>query len=59
MVLEKTPRRYQTIIIGAGPAGLIAGQHLEDVLILEQKKEIGRVFDFLKNKGVNLEIKDK
>jgi len=29
---------YQTIIIGAGPAGLIAGQYLEDALILDKKK---------------------
>ena len=33
---------YKTIIIGAGPAGLIAGKHLRDVLILDKKKEIGK-----------------
>lgn len=33
---------YDTIIIGAGPAGLIAGKYLEGALILDQKKEIGR-----------------
>jgi len=32
---------YQTIIIGAGPAGLIAGQYLENSLILDRKKKIG------------------
>lgn len=32
----------KTIIIGAGPGGLTAGRYLEDALILEQKKEIGR-----------------
>ncbi len=35
-------RIYQTIIIGAGPAGLIAGRHLKDSLILDQKQEIGK-----------------
>lgn len=34
--------KYQTIIIGAGPAGLTAGKYLEDALILEKEKEIGR-----------------
>ena len=33
--------KYQTIIIGAGPAGLRAGMYLKDALILEKKKEIG------------------
>jgi len=33
---------YQTIIIGAGPAGLMAGWYLKDALILEQKPEIGK-----------------
>jgi digeranylgeranylglycerophospholipid reductase len=33
---------FETIIIGAGPAGLRAGMELEDCLILEQKKEIGK-----------------
>ena len=35
-------RSYETIIIGAGPAGLIAGRHLRDALILDKKKEIGK-----------------
>ena len=35
-------RFYKTIIIGAGPAGLIAGKHLCDALILDKKKEIGK-----------------
>lgn len=34
-------REYQTIIIGAGPAGLMAGKHLENSLILDKKREIG------------------
>lgn len=33
--------KYQTIIIGAGPAGLTAGIYLKDALILEKEKEIG------------------
>lgn len=33
---------YQTIIIGAGPAGLMAGKYLEDALILDKKQEIGK-----------------
>ena len=32
---------FETIIIGAGPAGLIAGKYLDNCLILDQKKEIG------------------
>jgi digeranylgeranylglycerophospholipid reductase len=32
---------FETIIIGAGPAGLIAGWHLENALILDQKQKIG------------------
>lgn len=32
----------KTIIVGAGPAGLMAARYLEDFLILEKKKEIGR-----------------
>lgn len=32
----------ETIIIGAGPAGLSAGRHLKNCLILDQKKEIGK-----------------
>ncbi len=35
-------REYQTIIIGAGPAGLTAGRNLDDFLILDKKKEIGK-----------------
>jgi len=35
-------QEYQTIIIGAGPAGLIAGRHLKNALVLDKKKEIGR-----------------
>ncbi len=35
-------KKYQTIIIGAGPAGLIAGRYLDDALILDKKKEIGK-----------------
>ena len=36
-------KKYKTIIIGAGPAGLIAGKTLkDDFLILEKKKEIGK-----------------
>ena len=33
---------FKTIIIGAGPGGLNAGRFLEDALILDQKKEIGK-----------------
>lgn len=33
---------FETIIVGAGPAGLRAGMELKDCLILEQKKEIGK-----------------
>lgn len=33
---------FQTIIVGGGPGGLIAGSYLEDALIIEQKKEVGR-----------------
>ncbi len=32
---------FETIIVGAGPAGLIAGKHLKNSLILDGKKEIG------------------
>jgi len=32
----------KTIIVGAGPGGLIAGNYLKDALILDQKEEIGR-----------------
>jgi digeranylgeranylglycerophospholipid reductase len=35
-------RIYQTIIIGAGPAGLMAGKYLENALILDKKQEIGK-----------------
>ena len=34
-------QEYQTIIIGAGPAGLIAGRNLNDFLILDKKSQIG------------------
>ena len=40
--MEDNKGFYKTIIIGAGPAGLIAGKYLKDALILDQKKEIGR-----------------
>lgn len=33
---------FGTIIVGAGPGGLIAGRYLKDALILDAKKEIGR-----------------
>ena len=33
---------FQVIIVGGGPGGLTAGRYLEDSLILEQKKEIGK-----------------
>jgi len=36
------PHNYQVIIIGAGPAGLIAGQHLNEAVILDKKEEIGK-----------------
>jgi digeranylgeranylglycerophospholipid reductase len=37
-------QEYETIIIGAGPAGLIAGKNLKkDFLILEKKKEVGKL----------------
>ncbi len=36
--MEKT---YKTIIIGAGPGGLIAGRNLDDFLILDKKSVIG------------------
>jgi len=35
---------YQTIIIGGGPAGLIAGRYLNNALILEKGREIGEFF---------------
>jgi digeranylgeranylglycerophospholipid reductase len=35
-------QEYETIIVGAGPAGLVAGRSLTDYLILEKKREIGR-----------------
>ena len=34
--------RFETIIVGAGPGGLMAGRYLNDALILDQKKEIGK-----------------
>lgn len=33
---------FETIIVGAGPGGLICGKYLNDALILEQKEEIGK-----------------
>jgi digeranylgeranylglycerophospholipid reductase len=33
---------FKAIIIGAGPAGLIAGKYLDNSLILDKKKEIGK-----------------
>ena len=35
-------KEYETIIVGAGPAGLVAGRNLTDFLILEKKREIGK-----------------
>lgn len=35
-------RVFETIIVGAGPAGLTAGRYLKKALILEQKEEIGK-----------------
>jgi len=32
---------FETIVIGAGPAGLTAGKYLKNSLILDKKKEIG------------------
>ncbi len=32
---------YQTIIIGAGPGGLVAGKYLKDALILDKKRTLG------------------
>jgi len=37
--MEKT---FETIIVGAGPGGLMAGRYLKEALILEQKAEIGK-----------------
>jgi len=34
-------RISETIIVGVGPGGLIAGRYLDDALILGQKEEIG------------------
>lgn len=34
--------RFETIIVGAGPGGLMAGRYLNDALILDQKEEIGK-----------------
>jgi len=33
---------FKAIIVGAGPAGLIAGKYLDNSLILDKKKEIGK-----------------
>ena len=35
-------KTFETIIVGAGPGGLMAGRYLKDALILEQKEEIGK-----------------
>lgn len=35
-------QEFETIIVGAGPAGLIAGQYLKNAIILEQRELIGR-----------------
>ncbi len=34
--------RFKTIIVGAGPGGLAAGMFLDEAIILERKKEIGK-----------------
>jgi len=39
---QKMENYFETIIVGAGPAGLIAGKYLKDALILDEKKEIGK-----------------
>ena len=33
---------FETIIVGAGPGGLVCGKYLSNALILEQKEEIGK-----------------
>lgn len=38
----ETGRTYKAIIVGAGPAGLIAGRLIEDCLLLDKKEEIGK-----------------
>lgn len=35
-------KSFETIIVGAGPGGLVCGRYLENALILEQKEEIGK-----------------
>lgn len=35
-------KTFETLIVGAGPGGLLAGKYLEDALVLEQKSEIGQ-----------------
>jgi digeranylgeranylglycerophospholipid reductase len=35
-------KSFETIIVGAGPGGLICGKYLDDALVLEQKEEIGK-----------------
>jgi flavin-dependent dehydrogenase len=42
MVDKKLKKQYQTIIIGAGPSGLMVGQYLDEAIILEQKEKVGR-----------------
>ncbi|MCX6764180.1 MAG: NAD(P)/FAD-dependent oxidoreductase [Candidatus Nealsonbacteria bacterium] len=39
---QKMDKYFETIIVGGGPGGLIAGSYLENALIIEQKKEIGK-----------------
>jgi len=39
---NKVIKEYQTIIIGAGVGGLMAGRYLKDALILDKKEEIGK-----------------
>lgn len=47
----------KTIIVGAGPAGLTAGRHLKDCLILDKKQEIGRPVQC--GEGINKEALER